>query len=43
LVRTGDEIEVDVAARRIHLHVGEEEMARRRAAWQPPPPKYLRG
>jgi len=43
LVRNGDEIEVDVAARRIHLHVGEEELARRRAAWQPPEPRYGRG
>jgi dihydroxy-acid dehydratase len=43
LVKTGDEIEVDVPARRIHLHVGEEELARRRAAWKPPPPRYPRG
>jgi dihydroxy-acid dehydratase len=43
LVKTGDEIEVDVPARRIHLHVGEEELARRRAAWRPPPPRYPRG
>jgi dihydroxy-acid dehydratase len=42
-VQTGDEIEIDVAARRIHLHVDDEELARRRAAWQPPPPHYLRG
>jgi dihydroxy-acid dehydratase len=42
-VQTGDEIEVDVEARRIHLHVGDEEMARRRAAWQQPSPKYPRG
>jgi dihydroxy-acid dehydratase len=42
-VQTGDEIEVDVAARRIHLHVGEEELNRRRAAWTPPPPRYPRG
>ena len=40
LVQTGDEIEIDVAARRIHLLVGDEELARRRAAWTPPPPKY---
>ena len=33
LVQTGDEIEIDVAARRIHLHVGDEELARRQAAW----------
>jgi dihydroxy-acid dehydratase len=42
-VATGDEIEVGVEARRIHLHVGDEEMARRRAAWKQPPPKYPRG
>jgi dihydroxy-acid dehydratase len=42
-VKTGDEIEVDVAARSIHLHVGEEELSRRRAAWKAPPPHYLRG
>jgi dihydroxy-acid dehydratase len=43
LVQSGDEIEVDVAARRIHLHVAAEELSRRRAAWKPPPPHYLRG
>ncbi len=42
-VQTGDEIEVDVAVRRIHLHVGEEELARRKAAWKPHPPRYGRG
>ncbi len=42
-VQTGDEIEIDVPARRIHLHVGDEELARRRAAWTPPPPRYARG
>jgi len=42
-VQTGDEIEVDVESRRIHLHVGDAEMARRRAAWKTPPPKYPRG
>jgi dihydroxy-acid dehydratase len=42
-VRTGDEIEVDVAARTIHLHVGDEELSRRRAVWKPPPPHFLRG
>jgi dihydroxy-acid dehydratase len=43
LVQTGDEIEIDVAARRIHLHVSDDELARRRAAWTPPQPKYARG
>jgi dihydroxy-acid dehydratase len=42
-VQTGDEIEVDVAARRIHLHVGEEELSQRRAVWKSPPPHYPRG
>ena len=42
-VQTGDEIEVDVAARKIHLHVGDEELARRRAAWKQPAPRYARG
>jgi dihydroxy-acid dehydratase len=43
LVRTGDEIEVDVAARRIHLHVAAAELTRRHEAWKPPPPRYQRG
>jgi dihydroxy-acid dehydratase len=42
-VQTGDDIEVDVAARRIHLHVSDEEMARRRAQWVQPAPRYPRG
>ena len=36
-------IEVDVAARRIHLHVSDEELARRKAAWVKPAPRYPRG
>jgi dihydroxy-acid dehydratase len=43
LVRTGDVIEVDVAARRLHLDVSDDELARRRAAWQPRPEPYARG
>jgi len=43
LVQTGDRISVDVPARRIHLEVSDEELARRRAAWTPPPPRYERG
>jgi len=42
-VQTGDAIEVDVAARTINLVVSDEEMARRKAAWTPPPPRYQRG
>ena len=43
LVNTGDQITVDVAARRIHLEVSDEELAQRRTAWTPPPPRYERG
>ncbi len=42
-VQTGDEIEIDVDKRSIHLHVSDAEMARRKAAWKQPPPKYPRG
>ena len=43
LVKTGDEIEIDIAARKIYLHVADDELSRRRAAWTPPPPRYARG
>ena len=43
LVQTGDRITVDVPARRIHLEVSDEELARRRAAWVAPAPRYERG
>jgi dihydroxy-acid dehydratase len=43
LVRDGDEIELDVEARRLMLHVSEAELAARRAAWVPPAPKSARG
>ncbi|HEX4858300.1 MAG TPA: L-arabinonate dehydratase [Usitatibacteraceae bacterium] len=36
LIRTGDWITLDVDARTLHAEVGEDEFARRRAAWQPP-------
>lgn len=43
LVRDGDEIEIDVEAHRIHLHVSEEELAARREQWTQPEPHYQRG
>ena len=43
LVKNGDLITVDVPARRIHLEVSDEELALRRAAWTPPPPRFERG
>ena len=38
LVRDGDEIELDVEARKLELCVPADELERRRAAWTPPPP-----
>src|SRR5215203_4664355 len=43
LVHDGDLIELNVPARRLHLHVSGEELDRRRAGWQQTPPKYARG
>ncbi|MGJ4909562.1 IlvD/Edd family dehydratase [Bradyrhizobium sp. HKCCYLRH2015] len=43
LVKNGDMITLDVAGRRLHLHVSDEELAARRAAWTPPKPHAARG
>jgi L-arabonate dehydrase len=43
LVEHGDQIELDVDARKLHLEVADEELARRRAKWQPPRSPYDRG
>jgi dihydroxy-acid dehydratase len=42
-VRDGDVIELDVPARKLTLQVSDAELARRRAAWRPPAPRYGRG
>jgi L-arabonate dehydrase len=38
VVQNGDMIELDVAARKLHLDVSDEEIARRLATWKPPTP-----
>ena len=43
LVKTGDRIALDVEARTLDLLVDDDELSRRRAAWQPPAPKFTRG
>jgi len=43
LVQDGDVIALDVPGRTLTLKVSDEELARRRAAWRPPAPRYLRG
>lgn len=43
LVQDGDVIELDVPDRRLSLKVSDEELARRRAEWTPPPAPFSRG
>ena len=43
LVRDGDVITLDVAARRLSLDVDEGELARRRSEWRRPAPHFARG
>jgi dihydroxy-acid dehydratase len=43
LIQEGDSITIDAEARLLQLNVPDEELARRRAAWQPPAPRYTRG
>jgi dihydroxy-acid dehydratase len=43
LVQDGDEICLDIEARRIDLLISDTEMARRRTAWKAPEPKFKRG
>ena len=43
LVKTGDLISLDVAARTINLEVSAEELERRKAAWVAPEPRFERG
>ncbi len=43
LVHTGDRIVIDAVTRELNLLVSEEEIAKRRAAWVRPAPKYTRG
>ena len=43
LVKDGDLIAMDIEARTLDLKISDEEMARRRAAWQAPAPKFTRG
>lgn len=42
-VRDGDMIALDVAARSLTLEVDEAELARRKAAWKKPAPRFERG
>ena len=43
LVEEGDSVIIDTEQRLLQLNVSDEEIARRRKAWQPFPPRYTRG
>jgi dihydroxy-acid dehydratase len=43
LVQEGDRIKIDIPGKKISLLVAEAELAKRRAAWQPPEPKIKHG
>ncbi len=43
LVNEGDSVTIDAELRLLQLNVNDAELARRRAAWQPPAPRYTRG
>ena len=43
LVQEGDTITIDADNRQLHLHVSDEELAQRRAQWNPPAPRYTSG
>jgi dihydroxy-acid dehydratase len=43
LVQNGDEISIDAEAHEVTLHVSDEVLAARKAAWTPMPPRYTRG
>lgn len=43
LLRTGDIVSLDVPNRRLDMLVSDDELARRRAEWSPPPARFGRG
>jgi len=43
LVEDGDEIELDIEARKLELYVDDETLRRRKEKWQAPAPAYDRG
>jgi dihydroxy-acid dehydratase len=43
LVQEGDSITIDAHQRLIQVNVSDDELAKRRAAWKRPEPRYKRG
>ncbi len=43
LIEEGDMVTIDAHKRLLQLNISDEELAKRRQAWQPPTPRYTRG
>jgi L-arabonate dehydrase len=43
VVQNGDIVELNVPERKLHLHISDEELAKRLAAWKPAPPPLASG
>jgi len=43
LINEGDSVTIDAERRLLQVHLSDEELARRRAAWRAPAPRYTRG
>jgi dihydroxy-acid dehydratase len=43
LIHEGDSITIDADRKLLQLNIADEDIARRRANWTPPPPRYTRG
>ena len=43
LIEEGDSITIDAHRLLLQLNIGDDELARRRAKWRPPAPRYTRG
>jgi dihydroxy-acid dehydratase len=43
LIQEGDTITIDAEQRLLQLNISDEELMKRRAAWQAPPPRYTTG
>ncbi len=43
LLKEGDRVVFDISRRRLDVKLSQQELDRRRAKWNPPPPRYTRG
>lgn len=43
LLRDGDMVEIDIPARKLSVHISDEELAERKKSWQKPQPRFRTG